>query len=166
MGFAKVSVKGVKQIKATLNQMAGDNAVTDADVYRILKAGTQPMADAVKAGATAASPYIGASVEFFADPPANRRKQKTALITVAKLPTMRTWIAARGNKSPNAKVPVGGKVAESLANMIEIGTSRMPAKPFFRPAITATRGVVRKNLTDGFNQFIADVAAKRDPPTE
>lgn len=165
-GFARVGIKGVKQIKATLQQMTGDGAVSTADIYRILKTGAQPMADAVRAGANAISPHIGASVEFFADPPPNPTKKKTALITLNKQVTMRRWIAAKSNKSPNAKVAPGGQVAESLAMMREIGTSRMAATPFFRPAVTATRATVRQNLQTGFQQFIEDVAAKRDPPTE
>ncbi len=51
------------------------------------------------------------------------------------------------------------KIGESLATMWEIGTSRMRAKPFFRPALMAARQAALTVMANGFKRIIGKYAA-------
>lgn len=162
-GRGNLSIYGVKQMKEKLNGVAND--LQGADIYAALGRAVQPMASAVKAGAANYSHTVAASVYTAANPPPSQPTKKTALLVVHKKDTMREWTARLGNKSPNAKIAAGGKVAESLANMINAGTSRgMLAKNFFRDAVTATRGQVRSNLITEVDALVTNAIAKRNGP--
>lgn len=51
-------------------------------------------------------------------------------------------------------VGVGDLVGESLATMWEIGTSKQPAKPFFRPTVAAAQpGIIAKHY-EGYKKII------------
>lgn len=99
----------------------------------------------------------------FADPEGMRPKKTTALTGIRTgAPTMRgkkdtriykEWKAA-STKSPRAKQPVGALIGESLASMYEHGTTRMQAKPAFRPAVAAARGRVKAALIAGYKRVI------------
>lgn len=52
------------------------------------------------------------------------------------------------------EVGAGQKVGENLATMWEIGTSKRPATPFFRPAIEKARGRAMTMLADGYRALI------------
>lgn len=65
------------------------------------------------------------------------------------------WTAARNPKSPKAKVVYPGKVAMSLATMMEFGTTRGPAKPAFRPAVINAKAELPLILAKGLKEIIA-----------
>lgn len=76
-----------------------------------------------------------------------------------------TWFAGkqRGafDKTTNRKkgavlvVPGSGrKIGENLGTMWEFGTTKMAARPFFRPAIAAVRSTVLSIIADGYKAIL------------
>ena len=62
--------------------------------------------------------------------------------------------AAYGKESePNVLVGVNYKIAPQ-AHWIEYGTSRIPAQPYMRPALTATRAKCVAIIAEGFRGII------------
>lgn len=53
----------------------------------------------------------------------------------------------------------GTKIGENKATMFEFGTTKMQAKPFFRPAISAIRGTVLQIIADGYKAILEAHAA-------
>lgn len=76
-----------------------------------------------------------------------------------------TRVRLRG-RGKNRKVVSGGvmeagaKVGESLATMWEMGTSKMDARPFFRPAILAMKARIVTVLSAGYRGILERHAAK------
>lgn len=66
-------------------------------------------------------------------------------------------VARRGGE-----VGAGSLVGENLATMYELGTSKMPARPFFRQAIERARNRVLEILTVGYAKMI-ERYAKANP---
>lgn len=64
------------------------------------------------------------------------------------------WRAGRHPKSPRAKVAPGGLIGESLATMIEMGTTKRVATPFFRPAITTSRSRIVPVIATGYRAIL------------
>jgi len=59
---------------------------------------------------------------------------------------------------PGTQSAKGGglqKIGENLGTMWELGTTQMEAKPWFRPAVTQSRGAVLGKLADGYSKIIA-----------
>ncbi len=48
----------------------------------------------------------------------------------------------------------GTKIGENLATMWEFGTTKMQARPFFRPAISAVRNSVLQIIADGYKAIL------------
>lgn len=69
-------------------------------------------------------------------------------------PMYREWNAGKTSKSKRAKVSPGGKVGMGWPTMWELGTSKIRAKPAFRPAIEQSRAAIVKALTDGFTKVL------------
>jgi len=53
----------------------------------------------------------------------------------------------------------GTKIGENLATMWEFGTTKSPAKPFFRPAIAAVRASVLNVLASGYQAILDKYSA-------
>lgn len=64
---------------------------------------------------------------------------------------------SKDKRGPSAIVGMRGKNAPQ-AYWIEKGTSRMPAQPFFRPAIAAVRPQIASMLADGLKSIINRVS--------
>ncbi len=105
---------------------------------------------------------VVASIFAYSDQPDTPGlKRTTALAGVNKRRSMVKWNAVRHSAqwhrvmtSGVHKVEPGSEVAMSLATMYEFGTSRMMAKPAFRPAVTATKGSVTAILVSAYRQAI------------
>jgi HK97 gp10 family phage protein len=67
-------------------------------------------------------------------------------------------------KGPDDKrgviVGVNGRQAP-YGRFVERGTSRMPAQPYFRPAMAATRPLVANLIADGLKPLIEGMASKQ-----
>lgn len=62
-------------------------------------------------------------------------KRRVAVDTGKTKRYIRSWFAERGPESVTVSVGVTAKTREHVARFLEMGTSRMAAKPFLRPAI-------------------------------
>lgn len=66
----------------------------------------------------------------------------------------REWRASPNNKSPNRKRSGGQTIGMSLAAMYEFGTTKMAARPAFRPAYQASKAAIRKIIIEGYREII------------
>ena len=69
-------------------------------------------------------------------------------------------VAKPSAKRPGAFVAVDRKVA-FYARFLERGTAKMPARPFFRPGITAARPRALRLLREGLKGLSEQAAAKK-----
>ncbi len=60
----------------------------------------------------------------------------------------------RGAKAIRKGMVTGRRIGESLATMWELGTSKMPPRPFFRPVISSARLRVMSELADAYRKII------------
>lgn len=67
------------------------------------------------------------------------------------------WTASYKNTSPKRKRSGGQTIGQSFASMFEFGTTKMAARPAFRPGYQKAKGRVRQMLIDGYKRIIADV---------
>lgn len=72
------------------------------------------------------------------------------------------YLRGRGKKILGSKKGLvsGRRIGESLATMFEIGTSKMRARPFFRPVIMRSRAQVFTQIANAYRSIIASHAAK------
>jgi hypothetical protein len=167
----KPGVTGVKELEAKLRAMTPDNPGMLDDMSRLVVEAAAAVRDEMRTQAKAAGwdrvnihqggkVVTGAeaidSIFSFAKPlkTGGRKPKISASAGVLKKLTMVEWTAGRNNKSPNAKVAPGNKVAMSLAAMLEFGTSRMAAKPAIRTAVKTARQRVIDILTRGYNDLL------------
>jgi len=109
------------------------------------------------------------SIFTFADPQKGPRKRTSALVGIGKWRTMLEWRAGRTPpkhplKDVARKVAPGGRVAMALATMLEMGTSKMRARPAFRPALTSSLEAVADHLEDGIAAIIEAITRKPARP--
>lgn len=133
------NVAGLPELFRKLSDLG--EAVESDDVYKVLMHGAFVLRDEAKDLA----PY---------DP---ARKSGTHLRDAI--------FAAEGDPSkdkrgPNVIAGVNSRLAPH-AVLIEKGTSRMPAQPFWRPAITTVRGAVANIYAEGLKKIIAKVVKAR-----
>lgn len=135
------------------------SAITER-VRAILGDGLRAAAAEIKDEATRRAVALGwpkeAAESFFAyyDPAKDRLRRSGALAGAAKQRSMVEWTAGPHPKSPRAKVAPGGSVAMSKAAMFEFGTTRMPARPAFRPAITAAKNAAFQRIANAYREAI------------
>jgi HK97 gp10 family phage protein len=128
-------IAGLPELFNQLNDL-GD-AVEEDDVYKVLMHGAFVLRDEAKDLA----PY---------DP---KRKKGTHLRDAI--------FATEGDPSkdprgPNVIAGVNKKLAPH-AGLVERGTSKMPARPYWRPAVNATRPAIAEILAGGIRDIIAKV---------
>jgi hypothetical protein len=67
------------------------------------------------------------------------------------------WKAGANNTSPKRKRSGGQTIGQSFASMFEFGTSKMAARPAFRPAYQKAKPTIRQMIIDGYTRIIDDV---------
>jgi hypothetical protein len=68
------------------------------------------------------------------------------------------YLHKSGKRVLNKGLATGRLVGESLATMWELGTSKMAARPFFRPAVMAVRTQLVARIAAGFNRIIEQLS--------
>jgi len=139
-----LSISGLKPIKERLNNVV--QYLDGEEIYPALGRAVKPLQTAAQNNARLISGEIAVSIHLADRQPPSRPRKKTVLVVAHKSETMRRWTGARSNRSPKAKVSPGNEVSESLASMFELGTSRMPARAYFKPAVDATKAEVISNV--------------------
>jgi len=136
---------GGKQFRDNLEILRNLGFNSD-EIYNRLADAAAPMVAAAKTNAAGLSVRVEASVGMWRKQPRSKPLKKSVMIIVDKQKTMIEWKAGKYPTSPRAKVIPGEKVAESLATMFEIGTSKTwnhgpgrPAHYWFSRAVDATR---------------------------
>lgn len=144
----KAEIAGLKDLQAKFKDLieASSNQSERTAIAKVINNGIHETAEDIKNdvlvnGKASRVPAKALSGVFkFYDPSkAKKNSQRNALVGINKQRSMVEWTAAPGNKNSRKKVSPGGNVAMSLAAMVEIGTSRMPARPYFGPAIQKAR---------------------------
>ncbi len=153
-------ITGLKEIKDTLTLMSGE--ISGPELYDIMGEAVKPIQTQARQNFGYLSTKVAMSVYIAQKQPPSRPQKKTVMVVVHKKDTMREWRAASSNHSPRAKVVAGNKVAESLATMLELGTSRgMQEHHCFRNASDSRKGEVVDNLKTGFLALMDRAVAKR-----
>jgi len=153
-------ITGIKEIKQALSQVSAD--IDGPELYKVMGGAVRPLQKEARRNIMYLSTSVGMSVNIADKQPPSRPRKKTVLVVVHKKDTMREWRARAGNRSPNAKVGAGGKVAESLGTMFELGTSLgMKAYHWFRSAFDSTKIEVAENLKTEFLKFYERIVTAR-----
>lgn len=173
-GGGKEAVQGMKELTAKLNQLSGDDPQLAQDIMTVLGDAAGEVRDAMRSSAAAAGwPRLLIDTAFFSAADlakgqysTRRRATLSALAGISKGhkdptdPRYKEWHAARnaGLLRPGVvrDVPPGGKVGMGFATMYEFGTSRMPARPAIRQAITTMRAKVREIIASGLKEILGD----------
>lgn len=173
-GNKLVQVLGLKDIQARIKAIA-DASVRD-EAAEVVGNAAAAARDAIYAHAEAQNvPHLALEdVYLYTRQPSGEGKRDS----VAALAGVRkagrhfdahgyvTWFASmqRGKfdktsrtnrKKSSPFVPTAGKrIGESLATMWEFGTTKMRARPFFRPAITSVRSTALSIIADGYRAIL------------
>lgn len=122
-------------------------------VYDELFKASEPMIAQARANVRPLNAKVEASVDVLRRQPASKPKKKSILIYVNKQATMKEWFAGQHPTSPRAKAAPGERISESLATMLELGTSKryqhgagMPEHFWFRSAVDQTKARVQTNI--------------------
>jgi hypothetical protein len=86
------------------------------------------------------------------------KHRSTALVGIRKRghwePYAKAYVEWFAGGETTSGRPKGTLIGESLATMIEIGTSKRSATPFFRPAITAARITMVPKIAAGYRAIL------------
>lgn len=166
----KAEVTGLKELERKLKALSVDNPQLRNDIFGVVGDAADELRDEMKSAAQSAGWGRVAttsrgrrvtgqdainSIFAYAKPRGGEFSRRiSAIVGVGKKKTMIEWRAGRHPKSPNAKVAPGSMVAESLAAMLEFGTSNRPAQPAIRNVIRGQkRGMIEK-ITTGYNALL------------
>lgn len=179
------AVLGLEKIAENINRAV--DAVTGPQVQGVIRDAAQIVYDRVIANAKAAGVPRRAQADVFIFSGENRRKpgEISALVGLRKRGRSKPyahgyveWNPSRQvgafNKTqrsksrkpqlviPGQKTATGGalKIGENLGTMWELGTTKMQAKPWFRPAVTQSTQPVLKNIADGLLKIIESAPKK------
>jgi hypothetical protein len=170
----KAEVTGLKELERKLKALSVDNPQLRNDIFGVVGDAADELRDEMKSAARGAG-WGAQSIRFrgprrsgvmrgedainsifaYAKPRGGDfRKRISALAGVSKQKTLIEWRAGKFPKSPNAKIAPGGAVAESLAAMLEFGTSNHPARPAIRGVIRGQKAKMIDAITTGYNALL------------
>ena len=158
---ASFEIRGIKELADQLKEL--DKAVVGPQIYDVLGKATRAWRQRFIQEATGKHwpKRAIASAFTYSKPDAREgtRKRATALFGIRK----------RGRSRPYAPGYVewaGGTRGMSLATMFELGTSKMSARPAFRPSVYASRETMKDIIEDGVWAILEQVAGKKRPVSQ
>lgn len=178
--MARAKVEGVKQLRATIANLVASLEKDERSQYGKIAYDTMAdaskyLSDSIKAEATSAG-WRRASVAaifWYGEVKAQysalsgretgfSRRLRANLVGIRKGAPPRQddsifaqWKAGANNKSPKRKRGGGQLIGQSFASMFEFGTSKMAARPAFRPGYQKAKGRVRQIIIDGYKRIIS-----------
>ena len=157
----------------SVGQRAARTRQAQQKLYDVLGEGAGMLKARVKANAEAQGwpKAVIAAIFTYADMAKDRRKRRAALAGVRKgapprrdMKIYREWYPGRSKSMrakslvlPGTKSAKGTglqKIGMSLASMFEYGTSKMSARPAFRPALKAAQQQVLQHIANGYKYVI------------
>jgi hypothetical protein len=154
----KFSVEGFQELQIKLRDLhPSENKFMKMQINDVLGDAATEVRDQMRASAMIARWPVSLIKTIFSYYELNamytrRRNRPSALAGVSKRQSMIEWRAGAHPKSPRAKNPPGKIISESLATMmeygtsgttLEYGTSHIQARPAIRPALRMVRARVR-----------------------
>lgn len=182
----KGEVQGLKELERKLKALLPENPAMRTDLYKMVGQAGEELRDRMRLNAQSAgwgsqsiytkgsygkrASYSGQDVidAMFVSskeaPGVNSRKRINALVGVGKRRSMVEWLAGHVSFfSPTPRTPrrvtEGKPVSMSFATMLEMGTTRMRARPAIGPAVAASKSNVISKLADGMNALLHKYAA-------
>ena len=156
-------VTGMAEIKKRLSSMS--DVIQGPEIYKVMGDAVRPIQRQAQQNIAYLSISVRNSVNIAEKQPPSRPAKKTVLVVVHKKDTMREWIARAGNRSPRAKVAPGGRVAESLGTMLELGTTHGMKEHFwFRSALDSRKGEAVESMKTGFLNLIEQAGSGHIKP--
>lgn len=157
---ASFQIRGIKELTDQLKEL--DKAVIGPHVYDVLGKATRAWRQRFIQEATGKRWPKRAIASAFTysrpDPRERTRKRTTALFGIRK--------RGRNKNAPGYVEWAGGTRGMSLATMFELGTSKMSARPAFRPSVYASRETMKDIIEDGVWAILEQVAGKRRPVSQ
>ncbi len=179
--MARAKVEGVRQLRATVGNLVASLQEDERSKYGKIASDTMAEAskflrDAIRSEATAQGWRRAsiAAIFWYGELKSQynaitgretgfSRRLRANLVGVRKGAPPRfdesiyaEWNASPTNKSPRRKRSGGQLIGQSFASMFEFGTSKMAARPAFRPAYQKAKGRVRQIIIDGYKRIIND----------
>jgi hypothetical protein len=180
-----VEIEGLRALEAKLDDLmalgwAGGSARARAarqDLHEALRGAAEMVKSAVRTKAMAAGwpKATVAAIFSYADPRQDKPARSNALAGIRKgAPPRkddaiyREWFPGRSQSRRAKRLIIPGdrgasglqKIGMSLATMFEFGTSKMAARPAFRPAIAAIKTQVVRRLAEGYRRVIEGLATQ------
>jgi HK97 gp10 family phage protein len=173
------NVKGLKELEAKLKAL--DDASVGAEAQLVIRNALRPIFEAVVGNAQSVNIPHEAMQDIFmyGRQPERSRKKLSGLVGLRKRgrgtpPSAKGYVEwnpdARGAgtlaRTPGAYLAkrykgtfkkglvTGRRIGENLATMWELGTSRMAARPFFRPAVESSKAAVIQQIADGYKAIL------------
>jgi len=158
--IASFSIRGIKELTDQLKEL--DKAVVGPLIYDVLGDATGIWRRRFVQEATSKRWPKRAIASAFTyskpDPRERTRKRATALFGIRK--------RGRNKDAPGYVEWAGGTLGMSLATMFELGTSKMSARPAFRPSVYASREAMKDKIEDGVWAILEQVAGKKRPVSQ
>jgi len=163
--IASFEIRGIKELTEQLKEL--DKAVVGPHIYDVLGRATRAWRQRFVQEATGKrwpKEAIASAFTYAKPQPGEQsRKRATSLFGIRK----------KGRAAPYAPGYVewwgksqGRYIGMSLATMFELGTSKMSARPAFKPSLYASRETMKDIIEDGVWAILEQVAGKKRPVSQ
>jgi len=143
-------VTGAKEIAAALKRLPRD--LQRAAETAVLREGAKPIAKAAKARAPQDSGLLKKSIGY--------RVKKVDGVNSARIGPRTGMKQQVTRKRPNGTTYTETADPNKYSHLVELGSSRNPAKPFIRPAVDASKGDVINAMAKGYEKHLTKTITK------
>lgn len=143
-------ITGAREIRDALRKLPKE--LQRAAEKAVLRAGAQPIAKAAKARAPKDSGLLKKSIGLRVATVKGETSARVGPRTGMKRQVTR--------KRPNGKTYTEMADPNNYSHLVELGSSRAPAKPFIRPAVDAAASDTLAAMATGYEKHLTKVVAK------
>ena len=177
---ASFEIRGIKELADQLKEL--DKAVVGPQIYDVLGKATRAWRQRFIQEATGKrwpKKAIASAFTYAKPQPGEQsRKRATSLFGIRKkgraapyAPGYVEWFAAKSppkhpKKQVTRKRAPGELTGMSLATMFELGTTKIGARPAFKPSLYASRETMKDIIEDGVWAILEQVAGKKRPVSQ
>ena len=146
----RTKITGAREIRDALRKLPKE--LQRAAEKAVLRAGAQPIAKAAKARAPKDSGLLKKSIGLRVATVKGETSARVGPRTGMKQQVTR--------KRPNGKTYTETADPNKYSHLVELGSSRAPAKPFIRPAVDAAASDTLAAMATGYEKHLTKVVAK------
>lgn len=156
-----IQLVGVKELQRSMDRLAPE--LMNAAESAVLRAGARPILQAAKANVA-----VGKEGGGLLKRSLGMNVKKVRGVTDARIGPRKGWRTSKGmvTARKDGKNRTKGEQYEAFADprryshFVEFGSSRLPARPFMRPAIDSSAPKVVDAMAQGLSKYLDRVAAR------